>query len=263
MFTKIYNAIKNPRLFYYYLSYKINPTLYLFSGGKISNFSNFSEYFGTILNQPDYNELEFLYETLDENSLVFDVGGNIGCFSLAVLFKFPNAKLHVFEPSPFNYNRLEVNLINNKVIANLHQMALSTHDSPDIMSFSETKNSPSTMHFAENGDCNLIDVFVTSLDEFCEKENISFIDLLKIDVEGYECDVLLGAERLLNSGAIKTIYIEVCSGSLKRAGSSVKSLWDIWGRFNYEARYLNGQLCRLAELQQVALQNVVLKKATL
>lgn len=43
------------------------------------------------------------------------------------------------------------------------------------------------------------DVLVETLDAYCEKNNIAFIDLLKIDVEGHELDVLSGAINMLQS----------------------------------------------------------------
>ena len=51
-------------------------------------------------------------------------------------------------------------------------------------------------------------VHVCSLDDFCSHHEIENIDYLKIDTEGYELQVLQGAERLLQSGMIRFIELE-------------------------------------------------------
>ncbi|MCB9721661.1 MAG: FkbM family methyltransferase [Candidatus Omnitrophica bacterium] len=263
MFNKIRTVLKNPRMGIAYLRFRMNPALSLHSKAKISGFTGFSEYWGTFLNQPSHEELDFLKQTIMTGALVVDVGANIGVFSMGVMRQSPTTKVIAFEPSPFNYSRLAVNLRHNKVDACLCQKALSSHEASTVMKFAETKDSPSTMHFAEIGDRDTIDVSVTTLDAYCESENISEIDLLKIDVEGYECDVLLGAERMLRKGAIKHIYIEVCPENLSRTGNSVGNLWNTWEQFGYQAYYINGQICQLNDLQRIRLQNIVLRRGSI
>jgi len=52
------------------------------------------------------------------------------------------------------------------------------------------------------------EVDVITIDKFCADNDIHRIDLLKVDVEGYEKEVLQGAERMLASHAIRFIYAE-------------------------------------------------------
>jgi hypothetical protein len=47
------------------------------------------------------------------------------------------------------------------------------------------------------------------LDQFCRDNSINEIDLLKIDVQGHEYAALKGAEQLIRSGAIRTIFMEL------------------------------------------------------
>ena len=51
-----------------------------------------------------------------------------------------------------------------------------------------------------------IDVQTQSIDNFCLKNNINCIDLLKLDTEGNEFNVLKGAEKFLSENKIKVIY---------------------------------------------------------
>jgi len=62
------------------------------------------------------------------------------------------------------------------------------------------------LHRAEH--LEVIEFKSTTLDEFCETNKIDFIDLLKIDTEGHEWDVLLGARRMLSERRIQFIQFE-------------------------------------------------------
>ncbi|HXG90834.1 MAG TPA: FkbM family methyltransferase [Blastocatellia bacterium] len=50
---------------------------------------------------------------------------------------------------------------------------------------------------------------VTTLDKHCERNNVERIDLLKTDTQGYDLNMLRGADRLLSQQRIKLIYSEV------------------------------------------------------
>ena len=61
---------------------------------------------------------------------------------------------------------------------------------------------------------------VTTLDIFCAENGIRQIDLLKIDVEGFEYVVLKGAQNVLMKGAIKAIQIERHMDDMRTDNSS-------------------------------------------
>src|SRR5229473_2133012 len=50
---------------------------------------------------------------------------------------------------------------------------------------------------------------VDRLDDFCREHDVRTIDLLKLDCQGYEGNVLLGANEMLKRGGIRSIYTEV------------------------------------------------------
>jgi hypothetical protein len=52
-------------------------------------------------------------------------------------------------------------------------------------------------------------VDVTTIDEFCGRNAIAHIDFLKLDVQGFEREVLLGAQRLLDARAVRTLQVEI------------------------------------------------------
>ncbi len=73
-------------------------------------------------------------------------------------------------------------------------------------------------------------VQVTTLEIFCAENGIWQIDLLKIDVEGFEYDVLKGAQNVLKKGAVKAIQIERHMDDMRTDNSSrIKEFLNCFG----------------------------------
>ena len=53
------------------------------------------------------------------------------------------------------------------------------------------------------------DCLVITLDDYCREMNISKINLLKIDVQGFENQVLKGAKEILEGGVVDLILVEI------------------------------------------------------
>jgi len=143
-----------------------------------------------------------------------DVGANVGHYSQILLAQFPNAFVHAFEPHPKNYAQL-VRCAFPAARAKCHNLAIgdttgsltlydhadndgSQHASlyePTITEFHDTKAVATT-------------VAMETLDDVATREEISYIDFLKIDTEGHELAVLSGASRLLREGRIGHIQFE-------------------------------------------------------
>ena len=74
------------------------------------------------------------------------------------------------------------------------------------------------------------EVPVVALDDYCAEAGLTRVDLLKIDTQGFELNVLTGAERLLRSGAVRAVYLEVNFAPLyegqPRADAVLAHLWD-------------------------------------
>ena len=86
-------------------------------------------------------------------------------------------------------------------------------DNSGHANFSVNPGSFSTNRFAmdnKRGDELKIIVGVTSVDNFCKQRSIEYIDFMKIDVEGAEVKVILGASGMLRNHAIGMILIEIC-----------------------------------------------------
>lgn len=74
-----------------------------------------------------------------------------------------------------------------------------------------------------------------TLDNFCALNNIPKIDLLKLDTDGTEFEVLLGAKNLLSKGKIGLIYTEI-SGFKKIFNNKVEEIVNLLAEYDFELK---------------------------
>ena len=155
---------------------------------------------------------ELLKNTAD---VIFDVGANRGDITLKYLTLFPNAKIHSFEPFPESYkifisrhkDNLNVRLNKYALSSSIGKATLNVNTSVDTNSLLKSKK------IGANSDKSCvsvgqIEIEINTIDNYCMQNNITIIDILKIDVQGSEIEVLKGALNMLKKGMIKLIYIE-------------------------------------------------------
>lgn len=143
----------------------------------------------------------FKYIKESEILTVIDVGANLGFFSKTVRHYFPSAKIYAVEPVPSARVCLEENFKNDKLFKSFG-IVLSDKQGDVRMTVSET----GTQNSMVSNSGNLV-VPATMLDMFVKKNNISSIDLLKIDTETFEAHVLKGGNRALK--ITKYLVLEV------------------------------------------------------
>lgn len=125
--------------------------------------------------------LRLNYE-LDKNSIVIDGGGYKGDWAENIS-KIYGSFIYIFEPIKKYYNLIENRFSDNNKIKVI-QGGLSNKNSEIIIYHSDDASSS----FIENGNSELIKIF--SLSDFLLNNNISYINLLKINIEGGEYDLL-------------------------------------------------------------------------
>lgn len=168
-----------------------------------------------------------LSKNLERKKIFFDVGANLGQ-SIERFRKFSkNFKIYSFEPTPALCDTLRKKYNNNHNI-NINQIALGEkkgrtsfnsfkyHKINSILDIDQkSKFAKSRMIVSESDDKNfaeVIDVEITSIDNYCEENNINHIDLLKIDTQGFEDKVLKGSLNLLSKKSIDIIELELVLG---------------------------------------------------
>lgn len=148
--------------------------------------------------------------------MVFDVGANVGNYAkdvdqILANFNLPHI-IHSFEPSKITHARLVENTSGMSSIF-CHNLALGSESATTTLYSNKPESGLASLYHRDLTHNNIEvvpqeQVRVGTLDEFCSKNNISTIDFLKIDVEGYELKVLQGAREYLERGKIEFIQFE-------------------------------------------------------
>ena len=143
--------------------------------------------------------------------VVFDVGANEGDWLAAVLTRSPHAIVHAFEPQAALAARIAADrpalLVNNVAVGD-RAGELSLYDYSDHPGSQHASLLPGVIDTLHGSKARATTVAVVTLDDYCAERRVERIDFLKIDVEGFEANVLRGARRLLANGCVGAIQFE-------------------------------------------------------
>lgn len=149
---------------------------------------------------------------------ILDVGANEGQSASRFAHLWPGSVIHCFEPSPTTFAELERNVaslaptvvhaVNAGAGADRGRRVLLENSQSDMSSFLALAEESWGRTTAETT------VDVITLDEYCASRGIGHVDLLKIDTQGFDLEVLKGANRMLAQGAIRLVFLEVIFADL-------------------------------------------------
>ncbi|MDF2448026.1 MAG: hypothetical protein K0R26_530 [Bacteroidota bacterium] len=171
----------------------------------------------------EVNALKKAAETLNKKPavLIFDIGANIGKYATNFT-KLLTTKytIHCFEPSPETFKILKNNTSHDPHIT-AHCLGMGNEEMESILFSNELTNTHSSLiqrdmsHWDEAYNLkNTEKVVITTLDNFCRKNDIGFIDFMKIDIEGYEWNFFKGAKTTLENRNIGMIQFELGVGAV-------------------------------------------------
>ena len=174
---------------------------------------------------------------------VFDIGANIGITACELNDLFPKALIYAFEPVPDTFIKLKKRTFSRTSIKcfetalgnEICSKMIDIGTRSDLVSFVESTNSG-----------NEIKIKVDTLDQITQVKNIKRIDFLKIDTEGFDLEVLKGAEKLLMKQRIEFIQVETKLGGpakrfvpLQEFNEFLNPLgYDLMGCFEQEGWHL-------------------------
>lgn len=166
---------------------------------------------------------------------VIDIGANSGVFALSAAAAGAKT-VHAFEPLPRVHSILVENLELNS-FHGTHAWPFAVGDKSGVATiFDPGGDAPTSASLSQGfvkenfGDIPGAEVKVVSLDDFCHSELVAEIDLVKIDVEGYEKYALRGMRETVAVHS-PTILMEVLEGQEAELRAEVESLWPekyIW-----------------------------------
>ena len=169
----------------------------------------------------------------DSKVVVLDIGANRGEYSELLLNTVPKAEIHAFEPAAKTFKLLDGRLgsranvsIYNFALGNIDGSAHLYKENPIARIASLTPLDITQDHLTE-------EIAIRRLDSVFPTLNVEQIHLAKIDVEGHEMDVLMGAEEVIRSGKIKNIQFELGEFSIDTR-TTLKSFFTFFGDYQYE-----------------------------
>lgn len=159
------------------------------------------------------SDLPYIMDRSDP--LVFDVGANIGQTIDMILGQFPQAQIIAFEPSSDVFEKLKIT--HGHRCKQIHNIALGGQNGVcELTQYEKSvfnsllKLKPSECHnLPEVKEVGTEQVMVRTLDSFVFECGVEELDLLKIDTQGFDLEVLRGAENLLASGKVKRVLVEL------------------------------------------------------
>ncbi len=179
-----------------------------------------------------------------ENLIFWDIGANIGLYSIYNALKNPSSTTIAFEPSSSNLRVLSRNISINNLEKNIKIISMPLTNKENI--FQEMNEGK----FVEGGALNSFgekidfegkefnpsmkyNLLGTTMNYFIENSILDIPDYIKIDVDGIEHFILEGGDKFLKNEKIKSLSIEL-NENFKQQYEKVLNLME---RFNFEILY--------------------------
>ena len=184
----------------------------------------------------DRREQALLRRLIKPGMIIADVGANIGVYTrFFSALADRSGGVHAFEPSPVNFKRLKENTIHLRNVMLTHAAVGENSGSIYLYVSRELNVDHRTYDSGEGRD--KIYVPLVSLDDYFSASQR--IDLIKIDVQGYELGVLKGAIRLLEVNRDITVLMEFWPYGLTRAGVIPKDIIEFMTSLGFVLKSTN------------------------
>jgi FkbM family methyltransferase len=190
---------------------------------------------------------------------VVDVGANIGVFSLMMAKLMPESEIHAFEPHPKIFKFLAKNIELNGASIFIHNVALGSKSAKVFIS---NKHADDMNQIITVPTRSRTETSMTTLDALFRDNDIS---LLKIDVEGMEKEILLGALNTLER--VQNLIIEVDAENYRQFGTTIEEVIEILKNLDFilvgiYQRNRNLQLTYPLKLSGARGENILATKMT-
>lgn len=178
-------------------------------------------------------EYDFLKIHAGKIKVFMDIGANLGEWTGAILNLNPKAeKGFLFEPNPYCVDKLTGKFSRDERIQ-LIAAACSDHTGISDFYAEDSGGETSSLGIAGTYGARKIQVSVTTVDLVMEQYQLTHIDFLKVDVEGFDLHVLRGAEKTLKEQRVDIIQFEY-NTAWRDNGSTLTYAFNFLNKNGYE-----------------------------
>ena len=137
-----------------------------------------------------------------------DIGANTGYYGIMSAYLFPASKTYSFEPLLVHCNLIRQSAALNK-LSNVDVIECGLGEKNETMNIYTAGSGTTLIKDFTTDTGNVMQVPIRTLDEVMSEKHIESIDFIKIDVEGFEFEVLKGAKKSITSYK-PIVFIEIC-----------------------------------------------------
>lgn len=194
----------------------------------------------------EFDDIQYIFQLIGKDpKVIFDVGANIGFVTFQFRKRFERTKIFCFEPNP------EVFIILNTSYATDNDIIkenLGIGSKAGMLNFYKNNNSGTSSFLKPNEFHNKnmarkyteMNIPITSISEYTSHHGIDNIDVLKLDIEGFEIEALKGAESLLVQSKVKVIYLEVSLSEMYEGQPLIGDIIEYLSKYKYTLYGLYG-----------------------
>ena len=166
------------------------------------------------------NEISLIRHICKPGQVVVDVGANVGLYTaLSGILIGPSGKVFSFEPDPESFGFLQQTvLINNLKNVHLVNAAVSKSAGKALLYTSSQNRGDNRLYDCKESDGS-VEVDTLCLDDYLDFMKITEVDVIKIDVQGYEGHVIESLERTISRSPKLKMLMEFFPSGLSSAGT--------------------------------------------
>lgn len=213
--------------------------------------ANWLAHFGKALLQQHHRELiPTLAPFIKPDATVFDVGAHAGQFAKLFSGLAPNGHVYAFEPGSYARSILD-RVVRYRRIKNCTILPIGLSDTETEMTLQVPVKRQGSLGFGlshfgppqKGRDVRAESVRVTTIDNLIGELNLTRLDFIKSDIEGWEIRMLRGA-MIAVARFRPVIMLELVGASAARAQALPAEAWDMLLPLGYKARRLEStELC--------------------
>lgn len=172
-------------------------------------------------------EIALMQRICKPGYVMLDIGANIGLYTaIAGCNIGPYGRVISFEPDPESYHYLKKTVAANKLTnVTLVQAAASFGNGKTLLFTSSNNRGDHRLYGNDHADGQL-EIQTLRIDDYLEEQNLSVIDVIKIDVQGFEAHVISGMKKTIQSSPCLIMLMEFWPEGLTLAGSDPHQLLD-------------------------------------